>query len=69
MPFNYLGTFLKGTPLYFFMPWKDHMTIVAGFIVFCVAACIQQMFCWLTINLKKRPERIDLSKINDKKTM
>lgn len=40
MPFNYWGTIAFGNPVYFFMPWKDHMTIIAGFIVFCIAACI-----------------------------
>jgi hypothetical protein len=58
MPFNYWGTFAKGAPLYHFMPWKDSMTIVAGFVVFCIAACIQQFFSWLTISVKKRPERV-----------
>lgn len=41
MPFNYIGTMAKGQPLYFFMPWHDYKTVLAGLVVFCIAACIQ----------------------------
>ena len=41
MPLNYVGTQYKGEPLYHFMDWKDHKTLVNGGIVFIIGATLQ----------------------------